>query len=204
MRPAEAPCVIPLWINGRACLRLTARFHEVRCPISGKVLRKLALCGDDDLHEALAAARRALPEWKKQEESARRLQLALLGNALEVLAGHFSGLLAEETGIDATEADTEVGRAVRLLREAKASGCAGAAIVAGAGKSFDDMVGQIVALLAAGGTLVVCPALDAPSALLALAELSGRCGFPAGVVNVVFPDDEVLMRLQAGSGGVVF
>jgi acyl-CoA reductase-like NAD-dependent aldehyde dehydrogenase len=57
----------------------------------------------------------------------------------------------------------------------------------------------LIPLLAGGATAVICPVADAPSALLALAELSGRCGFPDGVLNIVYGDQVLIEQIRCQS-----
>jgi acyl-CoA reductase-like NAD-dependent aldehyde dehydrogenase len=131
------------------------------------------------------------------------LLLAALGDALCTLSGHFSAIVAEETGQEPLLADEEMAHLVALLRAPSAGAVVDVAVVSGASKSLAAAVGQAVSALAAGATLLVCPAPEAPSALFALAELSGRCGFPPGVINVVYPNAEALAYLRSVAGVTV-
>ena len=197
----EDPCAIPLWINGRACLRLTPALVDVRNPLAGTVLRKVPLCGTSDVEEAILSAQTVMPAWVCLGESTRRQLLSKLGDALEALAEHFMKLVAEEAGVSSERAGSVVEAVVEHLRSPDVHSKAGVVAVAGESASgIAQLAGLAVAVLAAGGAVIICPPLQAPSALLALAELSGRCGFPAGVLNVVYPDSRVLAEMHGQPG----
>lgn len=201
MHFSEDTRAIPLWINGRACLRLTPAFVDVRAPVSGAVLRRVPVCGTGDVEEAILSAQAALPAWDGLDKSWRRQLLSSLGDALEALADHFMWLFSEEAGVSVEQAGTVVAEIVMRLRTPDPLSVAGVVVVTSESASdVAKLVGLAAAALAAGGSVIVCPPLLAPSALLALAELSGRCGFPAGVVSVVYPDSRVLAELHGRPG----
>jgi len=54
--------------------------------------------------------------------------------------------------------------------------------------------------LMAGAVVVIRPSPETPSALFALAELTARCGFPDGVLNIVHGGEAVVDGLRASSG----
>lgn len=203
MQRHETVHAIPLWVGGRACLKLAPVFRDVLNPVTGQVLRRIPLCGPGDVEEALQSARAGLGAWQSLGGSGRTLLLAALGDALGALSGHFSALVAEETGQQASLADKEIAHLVALLHAPSAGAVVGVTVVSGASKSLAAVAGQAVSALAAGATLLVCPAPESPSALFALAELSGRCGFPPGAVNVVYPNGEALAHLRSMAGVTV-
>lgn len=197
MRFVEDVRAIPLWINGRACLRLTPAFAEVRDPVSGAVLRRVPVCRVSDVEEVILAAQTALSAWDSLGESRRRQLLVTLGDALEALADHFMQLVAEETGLNDDQAGLTVKEIVAYLRSPNALSVAGVVVATSeSAPAMANLAALAVAALAAGAGVVICPPLHAPSALLALAELSGRCGFPAGVISVVYPDSHLLADLH--------
>ena len=201
MRSVEDVRAIPLWINGRACLRLTPAFAEVCDPVSGAVLRRVPVCRVSDVEEVILAAQTASSAWDSLGESRRRQLLVTLGDALEALADHFMKLVAEETGLNDDQAGLTVKEIVAYLRSPNALSVAGVVVATSdSAPAMANLAALAVAALAAGAGVVICPPLYAPSALLALAELSGRCGFPAGVISVVYPDSHVLADLHGRPG----
>ncbi len=192
---------IPLWINGRATLKLTPDFVDVCEPASGVVLRRVPVCGAGELEEAIFSAQSAFPAWHSTSESRRRKLLSSLGDALEELVDHFARLVAEETGVSVEQAVSVVEKIVMSLRSPEPIDVAGLVVVTGDSASdLEKLASLAAAALAVGANVIICPPLQAPSALLALAELSGRCGFPAGTVSVVYPDRCVLVELNGGFG----
>ena len=63
-------------------------------------------------------------------------------------------------------------------------------VLSGAGQDFSDFVEKAIDRLAMGSALIVFPSLSGPSAWLVLAELSGQCAFPPGVLNILYASDE--------------
>ena len=196
--PADVPA-IPLWLAGHAYLTLAPRFIDVREARSGRVLRRTPSCGADEARRGLSAARQALPAWGECAASARAGLLVDLGDALDAYAGHFSRLIEEEAGGDGVSAAAEVRDSVAILR--------GAPQAAAVPDRLDDstqggvltLVGSAQAPLSAllrvavpawraGAALVVVQPPQVPAAVFALAELSARCAFPAGVFNVLYGD----------------
>ena len=200
MRRSEAVYAIPLWVNGRAVLRLASAFHEVRNPVTGTVVRRVPLCGRADFDEAFRFARDSLGVWTGLGEAGRRERLGCLGESLCELSGHFAALMAEETGRDVAEAEGDIARAVAQLRRPGTCSAAGVAIVSGAARTLPELVEQAVSALAGGSALVVFPALASPSVVFALAELSGQCGFPPGTLNVLYAADDAVAGWSADAG----
>lgn len=198
MTDADEPLAIPLWINGHAYLTLAPSFFDVRNPASGEVLRRTPLCGAGEAQRAVAAADEALATWRGQPEAARAALLAEVGEALAEYAGHFVRLIVEETGQDRELAAAEVAQATALLRCAPAGEASGVVAIVGNGQSpLLSSLRLAVPALMAGAAVVVRPSPEAPSAIFALAELTGRCGFPGGVFNILHGGDAALDALRA-------
>jgi succinate-semialdehyde dehydrogenase/glutarate-semialdehyde dehydrogenase len=198
MTDVDEPLAIPLWINGHAYLTLAPAFLDVRNPASGEVLRRTPLCGAGEAQEAVAAANAALATWRGKTEAARAALLAAVGEALAAYAGHFVGLIVEETGQDRELAAAEVAQATALLRCAWAGEACGVVAIVGHGQApLLSSLRLAVPALMAGAAVVVKPSPEAPSAIFALAELTGRCGFPGGVFNILQGGEAALDGLRA-------
>ncbi|MBS1230714.1 MAG: aldehyde dehydrogenase [Proteobacteria bacterium] len=181
---------IPLWINGHAYLTLAPAFLDVRNPASGELLRRTPLCGAPAARQAVAAAQAAVAAWAAQSAAARVALLAALGQALASYAAHFVRLIVEESGKEEALAATEVADAVALLCSPPIGDASGVVAIVGSGAApLLSSLRLAVPALTAGAALVIRPAPQAPSAIFALAELSARCGFPGGVLNVLHGDD---------------
>lgn len=200
MRQVKEIYAIPMWLNGRVYLKLSQDYRDVVNPLNGEVLRKVALFGPEEVDEALRSAGHGLAAWWALGESGHTRLLASLGDALYDLRAHFSRLIADETGKDEESATRDVIKLVSCLREPQAASVTGVVALFADAKELQAVVAQAVSTLAAGAVLVVCPSPQSPSALFALAELSGRCGFPAGVINVACLGDEGRACLQEAPG----
>ena len=189
---------IPLWINGHAYLTLAPAFLEVRNPVSGEVLRRTPLCGAPAVQQAVAAAADAVASWAARPTAARAALVAALGDALAAYADHFTRLIVEESGQDVALAAADVAAAIALLRSSPAGDAAGVVAIVGEASLLSSLRLAVPALLA-GAALIVRPPAETPSAIFALAELSGRCGFPGGVFNIVYGGDDAVEALR-GAG----
>lgn len=186
---------IPLWINGHAYLTLAPDFLDVRNPASGEVLRRTPLCGATTAQQALAAAATAVAPWLARPAAERAALLGALGAALAAYADHFARLLGEESGVGAAQAAADVAAVVALLRSPPLGDAFGVLAIVANSPLLAPLQLAVPALMA-GATLVLRPPPQTPSALFALAELSGRCGFPGGVLNVLHGGDEVVAALR--------
>lgn len=201
MEETEEPMVIPLWINGHAYLTMAERFFDVRNPQTGEVLRRIPMCGAGDAEKAVAAAQGALSGWAAESAAGRAALLVAVGDALEGYASHFAGLIVEETGRAADFAAEEVRAAVAMLRTPAASDVSGVLAVVGDDSApLLGTLGHAIPALLVGATVVVKPSPKAPSTVFALAELTARAGFPAGVFNVLQGDEAAVEGLCAAGG----
>src|ERR1035437_688828 len=96
MFQTDAPLAIPLWINGHAFLTVTPAFQDVRDPLNGKVLRRIPLCGADEVRMAVAAAQAALASWTGLPATVRAALLSAVGDALSSYSDHFARLIRSE------------------------------------------------------------------------------------------------------------
>jgi succinate-semialdehyde dehydrogenase/glutarate-semialdehyde dehydrogenase len=180
----------------------------VHDPSTGDLVAKLPALSRAQTSSAVAAAHRALPEWRARSGKQRAQVLRRWFNLMTEHAEDLARLIVLEEGKPLTEARGEVAYAAAFVEwfaeEAKRV----------RGDVFDapepsrrivvlkEPVGVCVAItpwnfpaamitrkagpaLAAGCTMVVKPAEQTPLTALALAELAERAGVPAGVFNVV-------------------
>ena len=193
---SDDPPAVPLWINGHAYLTMAPEFCDVRDSAHDRVLRRTPLCAADVADNALESARKAGAEWRALPEADRRALCSQLAIELERYSEHFCHLIAEEARRSPADSSTEVAATLALLREIGEarldSGAAFLAIVASAGMAMLEPLRLAVPGLAAGAVVVLKTVPSEPSALVALAELTGRCGFPPGVFNVVHGGEAML------------
>ena len=190
---------IPLWINGHAFLTLAPSFCTVKNPRTGEELRQTPLCGPETMAMAVEAARAGLAVWKNSPAPLRHGHLQALADALDGYAEHFAKLIVEETGKDAADAAREVAQCVAALKETCTGEATPARLTAVIGNIDEPLLGAIrlaTPALLAGSPVIFMPKPEAPSAIYALAELSGRCTFPGGVFSVVYGEAPALDALR--------
>ncbi|MDN4163248.1 aldehyde dehydrogenase family protein [Nocardioides abyssi] len=198
----------PMLIGGEWVPSESGAWRDVVTPARAeKVLARVPESTKADLDRAVDAATAALPAWRALHFRERGTILLRIADALEARAEDFAQLTAQDTGNALrTQARPESATLVALFRYfgGVAGEFKGTVLPAG-----DDqlqytrleplgVVGAILpwnsplmiaamklpAALAAGNTLVVKPAEDAPLTILLLAQVMSE-HLPAGVLNVV-------------------
>jgi aldehyde dehydrogenase (NAD+) len=177
---------------------------DVVDPATGEVLARVPRGGAADVDAAVRAAEAAFPAWRDTNATARATLLFRWAQLVEDNLAELDALESQEVGrphwgpppmagqlrFTAGQADKVQGLSLPTytpdalgltLREPY--GVVGAIIPWNApGPMFVTDVGPAIA---AGNTIVIKPAEDAPLTALALARLALEAGIPPGVVNVV-------------------
>jgi aldehyde dehydrogenase (NAD+) len=177
---------------------------DVTDPATGELLARVPRGTAADVDAAVRAAGGAFPSWRDTSATVRGALVARWASLVEQHAGDLDRLESQEVGrphwgpppmariltFIAGQADKVQGRSLPThspdvlgltLREP--FGVVGSVIPWNApGAMFVNDTG---AAIAAGNTIVVKPAEDAPLTPLALARLARQAGIPPGVVNVV-------------------
>ncbi len=197
-----------LLVDGEIRKALTDETFDVIHPGDRSVIGRAAKCGKADVDAAVAAGRRALGKWKKIPARDRGRMLQKAADAVEANADLVARVLALDTGNALrTQARPETASSIDLTR--MFGGLAGelkgeTVPAAGAGVlhySTRDPIGVVAGIipwnaplflfvakvapaLAAGNTVVIKTAEQAPFCVLLLAEIMNR-ELPAGVLNVI-------------------
>ena len=116
--------------------------------------------------------------------------MSFLGDALQGVAEHVAALIAEDSGVDVPRSKGELERLVEGLRRPPRGQSRRVMVLSGAGRDLVTFAESAIEALAGGAALVVFPPLQCPSAWLALAELSAQCGFPPGVLNILYANEQ--------------
>ena len=194
------PPAIPLWVNGHAFLTMAPAFLDVCCSADGRVLRRTPLCAGDIAGTVVDVAMRAGVGWRALAGVERGNFCFRLAGEVARYFDHVSRLIVDETGKSVAEAGAEVDAVLRLLREAGGFSAtkesAVVAIICDASATLDGPLQAAVIALVGGATVIMKPDPASPSALVALGELTGRCGFPPGVFNVVHGGADVVSGLR--------
>lgn len=201
--PDRAMLIGGSWVPGES-----DEWLEVKNPgRRGVVLARVPRGGVGDVERAVQAAREALPAWRAAHFKERQNALLKIADALERSAEGLARLTAEDTGNALrTQARPEVATLVSLFRYfgGVAGEFKGTVLPAGDGQlqyTRLEPLGVVAAILpwnsplmiagmklpaalAAGNTVILKPAEDAPLTVLLLAAIAAPY-LPAGVLNVV-------------------
>ena len=181
---------------------------DVTDPATGGVVASVPRLTDADVAHAVAAAGDALPTWSRLTAKARGRLLRALYEGMLGEKDHLARLIALEQGKPLAQAEGEVDYAASFFEwfaeEAKrAYGQTIPSVLEGheivvVREPVGAVAGitpwnfplamparKIAAALAAGCTMVVKPAEQAPLSTLALGRLALECELPAGVLSVV-------------------
>ncbi|MCU1614366.1 MAG: aldehyde dehydrogenase family protein [Frankiales bacterium] len=199
---------VGMHINGEAVAAVGGQWLEVTSPSAlGKFLGRVPRAAAADVDRAVAAARAALPAWRALPATERQKALLAIAESIFAHAEELALLTAADTGNALrTQARPESQTLGNLFRYfgGVSTEVKGVVLPAGEGQlqySIRQPVGvvgailpwnsplmiagmKIPAALAAGNTIVVKAAEDAPLTVIRLAELCAE-HLPPGVVNVL-------------------
>jgi aldehyde dehydrogenase (NAD+) len=197
-----------MWINGEAVESSTGEWRDVRNPARrGTIITRVPAAGTDDVDRAVAAAKAAFPGWKATHFSERARALLFIADDIEAHADDFARLTSLDTGNALrTQARPEVASIVSLFRyfAGVAGEVKGVTLPAGDNQlqyTRREPLGVVAAILpwnsplmiagfkvpaalAAGNTVVLKAADDAPLTILLLAAVCNKY-LPKGVLNAL-------------------
>ncbi|HZI81419.1 MAG TPA: NADP-dependent succinate-semialdehyde dehydrogenase [Vicinamibacterales bacterium] len=191
------------WVSARSSATI-----NVDNPATGEVVGTVPKLGAAETREAIEAAERALPAWRKKTAKERA---AVLRKWFDLMLQHqddLAKLMTVEQGKPLTESKGEVAYAAAFLEwfGEEAKRVYGDSIPGHAADkrifAIKQPIGVVACItpwnfplamitrkagpaIAAGCTVVLKPASQTPFSALALAELAERAGIPKGVFNVV-------------------
>ncbi len=203
-----------LLINGK----LVAGDAEIDVinPCTEEVLAKAPRASENQLNEAVAAAKAAFPAWSATPVAERRAMVAKIAEIIDANSDEFVRLLSQEVGRPLHESKEEVWYTAEFLRgmidldlpdtvlheddegrviqRHRPLGVVGAIIP----WNYPILLTMFKApfALLAGNTVVVKPAPSTPLATLRLGELLADV-FPAGVFNIVTDANDLGPKLTA-------
>ena len=196
------------FVDGEFVDAVDGRTEPILNPATGEVIAQAPLSTAADVDRAVAAARRALPEWSTTTPGERASALLRLADAIETHAQALSELESDNAGkpIGAFSED-EIPFMIDNLRffagaarclEGRAAGEYTSGYTSIVRREPVGVIGQIAPwnyplmmavwkvgpALAAGNTVVLKPAETTPVTTLKLAEYAAEF-LPAGVLNVI-------------------
>jgi acyl-CoA reductase-like NAD-dependent aldehyde dehydrogenase len=207
------------WGTGRSGRKLT-----VAGPADGRPVTKVTLSSEEDVTDAVAAAREAAPGWARTSPGARGAALHAAASAVEAAAGELAEMMSAEMGKPVGDARDSVLAGVGTLRQyAELGPTHRGRALAGDFEAVDLMAygprgvvavitpwndpvavacGLLGAALVTGNTVVHKPSERTPATGWRLAELLAP-HFPDGVLNLVNGDGSVGAALAAAPVDVV-
>ncbi|MBA3347569.1 MAG: NAD-dependent succinate-semialdehyde dehydrogenase [Actinobacteria bacterium] len=177
-------------------------------PATGETIAEVPRLGAAETHRAIAAAERALPEWRARTAKSRASVLRRLADLMLEHEEDLARLLVTEQGKPLAEARTEIAYAASFYEWFGEEGkrAYGDTIPSPSGDRRILVLKQPVGVtagitpwnfpaamptrktapaLAAGCTMVLKPAEQTPLSALAIAALAAEAGVPDGVLSVV-------------------
>ena len=215
----------PLWINGEPVPSSSGKWRDVLNPARREaVIARVPAGTTEDVDRAVAAARAALPAWRSQHFTMRAKALLAIADELEARSEEFAKLTALDTGNALrTQARPESTTMVAVFRyfAGVAGEVKGVTLPAGENQlqyTRREPLGvvacilpwnsplmiaafKVPAALAAGNTVIMKAADDAPLTILLLAEVCNK-HLPAGVVNALTGPGAVIGAALAKHPGV--
>jgi succinate-semialdehyde dehydrogenase / glutarate-semialdehyde dehydrogenase len=201
------------YVDGRWVDADSGATFPVLDPATGETVAEVPRMGASETRRAIAAAERALPEWKHRPAKERARILRRLADLMLENAEDLAALMVTEQGKPLAEARTEVAYAASFYEwfgeEAKrvygdtiptpwpdkrilvTKGAVGVTAGITPWNFPSAMVTRKSApALAAGCTMVLKPAEQTPLSALAIAALAEEAGVPPGVLSIVTGDAE--------------
>jgi 1-pyrroline-5-carboxylate dehydrogenase len=204
-------------------------FEEVNPANIDELLGSFASAADEDVADAVSAARRAQRDWARRPLAERVALLRRVGEGIAQRAGELAATLTLEVGKNRVESMGEVDEAVELIHYYGAQAADGFDLPLASARPAERnrsvmrpfgvfgviapfnfplalVLGPTVAALLTGNAVVAKPAPTASRAAILLAETMLEAGLPAGTFNVVTGGDATGRALVAAPGvdGIVF
>lgn len=195
-----------LLVGGKFSDPATACYRDVCNPANGEVIASVADAGEEDLDQAVRIAHEAFAGWSRAARGERARVLNAIADAMQTERERLARIETLNTGKCLVEADIQIGFCIDQYRYFAAAiaahedvcvqhdngsysliqreplGVVGIILPYNAPSML--MSWKLAPALAAGNTVVIKPASNAPLPVIAIAELMQQF-LPAGVVNVV-------------------
>ncbi|MEV8143669.1 aldehyde dehydrogenase family protein [Specibacter sp. NPDC078709] len=215
----------PMWVGGEPVTSLREQWHQVHNPARREsVIARVPAGTVEDVDRAVVAARKAFPAWRALHFTGRAQALLAIADELESRIEEFARLTALDTGNALrTQARPEATNLVAMFRyfAGVAGEVKGHTLPAGENQlqyTRLEPLGVVAAILpwnsplmiaafkvpaalAAGNTVILKAAEDAPLTILLLAEVCSK-HLPAGVLNALTGSGSIIGEALALHPGV--
>jgi len=203
------------FIGGRQVPGKSGRSTEIFQPMTGEVLGRVALASKDELRQAVENAKAAQPAWAATNPQRRARVMMKFLELIAKETDSLADMLAREHGKTIVDAKGDIQRGVEV-----AEFCTGiphllkGEFTEGAGPGIDmysirQPLGVVAGItpfnfpamiplwklspaIACGNAFILKPSERDPGVPMRLAELMMEAGLPAGILNVVNGDKEVV------------
>ncbi len=196
------------YVNGEWIDPGASEYFDVVNPATGESIAKTPLCGGESVETAAAAARNALPQWRRTPVQDRVQSLFQLRDLLRRNLDVIARTITNEAGKTFDESKAEMTRAIENVEVACGMPMlAKGEIVEDIAPGIDEMmfrqpIGVCATIapfnfpgmipfwylpyaLATGNTYIVKPSERVPMTMQLVFKLIEEVGFPKGVVNLV-------------------
>lgn len=203
------------FIDGAWRAASSGEAFSVTNPATGHVLAHVPSLTSEDVHETIESAERAFETWRELPARKRSDILLSISQNLTKMSDNIAHIITAEQGKPLAEARGEVAYAASYFRwfSEEAMRVNGDIIPSDAPTKrifvLKQPVGVVAAItpwnfplamlarkmgaaLAAGCTFIAKPAPETPLTALALAEICSTSAVPAGVVNIITGDAEMI------------
>src|SRR5256714_15514469 len=215
--------VLQNYIGGRWVSAKAAGSVDVTNPATGEVLARAPLSGRDDVEAAVAAASAAWPDWRSRSIGERTEFIYALREQFRKRLDDLATSVTREGGKVLSDARAEVSRAIEVIEVACASPMTmQGRVMEGVARGINsETIRQSVGVCAAitpfnfpamvpfwflpfaivcGNTFVLKPSEQVPLTQNRAFEILHELGLPAGVVNLVNGDAEVVNAILDSPG----
>ncbi len=213
-----------LLINGEQVDSASGETFDTYNPATNAHLATVAKAGEQDVDNAVAAARAAFDKWQRTSGSQRNRILMKVAELLRERTADLAHIETLNNGKAIQNVKAEIGQAIDDFEffagaSTKITGITTALPGRHLGYTLREPVGvcaqiipwnyplmmaawKLAPALACGNTIVLKPASNTPISALLLGEICLEAGVPAGVVNVVTGPGSTVGNYLAGHPGV--
>jgi aldehyde dehydrogenase (NAD+) len=198
-------------VDGRAVPAASGRTFEKISPVNGRVLSQVAASAREDVDAAVAAARRAQPDWARRTPVERGECLFAVARGMRDRRDDLARVVSSETGKSMKDARGETDGAIALAEFMAGEGrrlygrtltsavpnkavftirqpLGVAGLIVAANTPVANVAWKVFPALVCGNTAVLKAPEDAPGTADLVAAIAHLAGLPPGVLNVVQGD----------------
>ena len=215
----------PLYLNGELKDGLAGKRHQVVFPVTGEIVAEVAKADETDAQQALSAAQKAFRQWRKTPVSERVQWMQKLRDAASDEKGALVEALHHETGKTIPEAEEEFKVLIQYIdfyssviekqqptpvKDIDTPGIPSkhelryeplGVVVSYLPWNFplDTLGFPLSCALASGCCVIIKPAPESPLTAFVMGRICHKIGLPAGVVQFLYGDNDVLPKALSGS-----